>query len=71
LSRWSVQGCANCQTHLEAKAFIGLHEFPEASLKDAGYDVEIRTRDGVLRQPRAPATALPVIPKKLFRFEVR
>src|SRR5262249_10563444 len=22
LSRWHVQGCANCQTHLEAQAFI-------------------------------------------------
>jgi len=71
LSRWSVQGCANCQTHLEAKAFIGLQGFRAESLESAEYEIEIRTRDGLLSQPQALATALPTIEKKLFRFEVR
>jgi tyrosinase len=32
LSRWSVQGCANCQTHLEATAVIPLPEDIAAAL---------------------------------------
>jgi len=71
LSRWNVQYCANCQTHLEVKAFIGLHGFRAASIEKAEYEIEIRTRDGLLNQPRAVATALPVFEKKLFRLEVR
>ena len=72
LSRWRVQYCANCQTHLEVKAFAGLHGFEERLLENAIYDVEIHTRDGVLKggQPRASA-ATQRIEKKLFRIEVR
>jgi tyrosinase len=66
LSRWSVQYCANCQTHLEVKAFIGLHGFREESLKNAEYEIEIRTRDGLLNQSRVVTT----FEKKPFRFEV-
>lgn len=69
LSRWSVQYCANCQTHLEVKAFIPLHSFQEASLENTQYEVEIRTRDGVLNQ--AQHRALTGTDKKLFRLEVR
>jgi tyrosinase len=68
LSRWSVQGCANCQTHLEVKAFIGMHSFREESLKDATYEVEIRTRDGVLNQHQSPA--MPTFQKNAFHVEV-
>ena len=71
LSRWSVQGCANCQTHLEVKAFIGLHRFSAESLEGAEYEIEVRTRDGRLSQPRALTTALRTIQKRLFRVEVR
>ena len=71
LSRWSVQGCANCQTHLEVKAFMGLHGFQEESLTNAKFEVEIRTRDGILTGPHTLATALPIVEKKLFRLEVR
>ncbi|MGH3710081.1 MAG: tyrosinase family protein [Pseudonocardiaceae bacterium] len=45
LSRWSVQGCANCQTHLEMKAFIGLRSILAESLTDSSYEVEIRTHN--------------------------
>ncbi|WAS90505.1 tyrosinase family protein [Nannocystis punicea] len=44
LSRWSVQGCANCQTHLEVKASFdlkGLHA-------DTQFAVVVHGRDGVL-----------------------
>lgn len=71
LSRWNVQYCANCQTHLEVKAFVSLHEFQEESIQNASYEVEIRTRDGLLNQPMAAAAALPTFQKKLFRLEVR
>jgi tyrosinase len=66
LSRWSVQYCANCQTHLEVRAFISLHGFQAESLEHATYEIEVRTRDGLLNQPRASAT----FEKKPFRFEV-
>jgi tyrosinase len=69
LSRWHVDGCANCQTHLEAKAFIGLQALQQSVADNAHYDVEVRTRDGLLSQPRAMAAAL--APRRPFRFEVR
>ncbi|MDH4065315.1 MAG: tyrosinase family protein [Acidobacteriota bacterium] len=69
LSRWNVQGCANCQTHLEAKAFMGLHGFREASVADAAFEIEVRTRDGQLGQPRTEALA--AVERRPFRFEVR
>ncbi|MBW4597476.1 MAG: tyrosinase family protein [Brasilonema angustatum HA4187-MV1] len=69
LSRWNVQYCANCQTHLEVKTFIGLHDFQEKSIKSAEYEIEIRTRDGLLTQSQS--RALTTTEKKLFHFEVR
>jgi tyrosinase len=90
LSRWNVQYCANCQTHLEVKAFVGVHATDDAlraaapndaQLDTASYDVEIRTRDGVLTesqpqpQPQAlaAAAASPAAApaQRLFRIEVR
>ena len=71
LSRWSVQGCANCQTHLEVKAFISLGGFSEVALVGAEYEIEILGRDGLLTRPAAPATLFPTFEKKLFRLQVR
>ena len=48
LSRWSVKYCANCQTHLEVKAFFGLEGFHQEKLEQATYEVEIQSRDGVI-----------------------
>jgi tyrosinase len=72
LSRWSVQYCANCQTHLEVKAFIPLRGSLGEQVDPASFDVEIRTRDGVLTQshPAALAAAAP-LGGRLFRLEVR
>jgi tyrosinase len=70
LSRWSVTGCANCQTHLEVRAFIDLPTAKEAMLvNETTCHVEIHTRDGVLAHPRA--LSLPMVQKSLFRVEVR
>jgi tyrosinase len=71
LSRWRVEGCANCQSHLEVKAFMSLHRFKEESLVGAQYEIEIRTRDGLLGQAKAPVASLAMFEKKPFIFEVR
>jgi tyrosinase len=67
LSRWHVEGCANCQTHLEARAFIGLHGLQEEVVHSTQIEVEVRTRDGLLDHPRA----LAAVARAPFRFEVR
>jgi tyrosinase len=73
LSRWSVQYCMNCQTHLEVKAHFGLQGLPEVQLEDV--EVEIRTRDGVItsagRDTARPMLARMQPGKKLFHLEVR
>ena len=65
LSRWNVQYCANCQTHLEVKAFFGvpptgvgvMADVTEAQLADATTcEVQIQTRDG--RQTEPPPSAV-------------
>jgi len=73
LSRWHVAGCANCQTNLEAKAFIGLSRLPEEAIRAAHIEVEVHTRDGLLGEHRVLAAALPrsVVARKPFHFEVR
>ncbi len=67
LSRWSVQGCMNCQAHLEAKAAIGLHGLSESDLGNARYEVEVRTHDQVYHSSVAQSAAA----KKIFLTEVR
>jgi tyrosinase len=66
-SRWNVQGCANCQTHLETKAFFVLHGFREESIEKPEIEIKVRTRDGLLDRPRP----LDLIGKKTFYFDVR
>jgi tyrosinase len=51
LSRWHVQGCANCQTHLRARATFDLRKFGLEHLTEDDIEIEIRTRR------RLPATA--------------
>ncbi|CAB3745979.1 tyrosinase [Burkholderia sp. MSh2] len=79
LSRWSVQSCANCQTHLEVRAFFPLNQFTESAVEGAQYEVEVHTRDGVRHQTQpasspvtqAVAGAAAQAAPKLFRLEVR
>ena len=72
LSRWNVSGCANCQAHLETKAFIALHGALGKSADASGVAVEVHTRDGVLGTPRAAAAAVALTAdKQLFRVDVR
>jgi tyrosinase len=73
LSRWHVAGCANCQTHLEAKAIIGVPRVREEAVGSGHFEVEVRTRDGLLGQPRALAMAgtAATAARRPFRFEVR
>jgi tyrosinase len=77
LSRWHVEGCANCQTHLRVRAAFRLHGLAVAP--DA-IEVEVKTRDdlisaGTQRTPRFAAVAANVVgaaasaPK--FKVEVR
>jgi tyrosinase len=74
LSRWNVENCANCQTHLEAQAYFGVPPAGTGVLAGATrgalgetstYDVDIRTRDGVQPQPAETNQ------QQQFRLEVR
>jgi tyrosinase len=72
LSRWHVEGCANCQTHLEARAAIPLRGAQLASLDKPKVQVEVRTRHGRVGEAGAPiaaaAAAAPARPA--FRFDI-
>jgi tyrosinase len=69
LSRWSIKYCANCQTHVEVKAFFGLEGFEEERLADAHYEIEIKGRDGILTNNRS--NEMLMAQKSLFKMEVR
>jgi tyrosinase len=67
LSRWNVQGCANCQTHLETKAFFPLPPLAGETVAKPNVKVKVRTRDGFLDRQRP----IDLVGKKTFFFEVR
>jgi tyrosinase len=76
LSRWHVAGCANCQTHLEARVAFGTHALSAAvaAINSDQITVEVRTRDGLLgEEPQhlAATARAAVAGKKPFRVEVR
>jgi tyrosinase len=66
LSRWNTQYCANCQTHLEVKAFFDLETLPKEIVDKATFDVEIKGREENLPRLKAMAAT-----KKLFHLEIR
>jgi tyrosinase len=70
LSRWSVSGCANCQTHLEVKAHFPL---PQSMVDNIApnYEIELRTHDGPISATHAAAPGTLSGTKRLFRLEVR
>jgi tyrosinase len=67
LSRWSVQGCANCQTHLEVTSHFSLEGLDDLAQSDLV--VEIRTHDGVVTAPSEELLAAQAAPRP-FRLEV-
>ncbi|MCP3383497.1 tyrosinase family protein [Bradyrhizobium sp. CCGUVB4N] len=76
LSRWHVDGCANCQTHIEGRAAISTHSLGVAAARITADDIEVqvRTRDGLLGsgpQTRAMASLTAAPGKKPFKVELR
>jgi tyrosinase len=78
LSRWHVEGCINCQNHLEATASFRLPRTitTEAATATGGVEVEVLTRQGLLggraRGPR-PAMVAEALggAREPFRVEIR
>jgi|GEM_PF-454253 len=85
LSRWNVNECANCQTHLEVKAFFGVPPAASGVMRAAtedmlsetsSYDVEVHTRAGVIT-PGGPTQSASgglramIGDQPNFRFEIR
>ena len=83
LSRWHVEGCMNCQNHLEAKASFRLpaetgRALASATTAATNVEVEVRTRKGLFggapqRVARAAAAleAKPAGPPAAFNVEIR
>ncbi|MHC2275328.1 hypothetical protein ACVME8_001939 [Bradyrhizobium diazoefficiens] len=76
LSRWHVDGCANCQTHIEGRAAISAAPLGGAAAKMTTDQIEIqvRTRDGLLgsvAQQRAIGNLTAGPGRKLFKVELR
>jgi len=69
LSRWHVQGCANCQTHLRAGASFPLHGLEPQEL--AGLEVEVRTHDGLLGDRAHGLGAAAETQRRPLRIEIR
>jgi tyrosinase len=71
LSRWHVDGCANCQTHLLAGASFPLHGLGAEQPGAGAIQVEVRTHDGLLGGRPHGLTALAGEAQPRFRVEVR
>jgi tyrosinase len=75
LSRWHVEGCANCQAHLEARAAFSAPVAGAAAaapLTAGEIEVEVRTRHGLLGDPALAAAAPAAAARqKPFRVELR
>lgn len=52
LSRWDVEGCANCQSHLRVAADIPV---PREAAENGAVHVEVHTHDGPLGEAARPA----------------
>jgi tyrosinase len=71
LSRWHVEGCANCQTHLKASAVIPIPEAVKGVDDLSNIHVEVRTRDGSPPSAAAALTASATPARPSFRVEIR
>ncbi|MEB3334834.1 MAG: tyrosinase family protein [Cyanobacteriota bacterium] len=70
LSRWHVEGCANCQTHLRASAFFQLDKRVFAGLQVQDLAARIVTRSEGER-PYAASLVSGERPRPTFRLELR
>lgn len=68
LSRWHVEGCMNCQTHLEARAHFALSD-PAKEMTPDDVEVEVHTRGSGLA--KASITAANDAPERRFRVVIR
>lgn len=59
LSRWNVQGCANCQTHLQVKSFAPLHGISAEAADRATFDVQVTTRQRTAGEAESFAAQAP------------
>ena len=71
LSRWHVDGCANCQTHLLASASFPLQGLDSEQLNPEALQVEVRTHDGLLGDRPQRLSLLEGDEPRPFRVEVR
>lgn len=71
LSRWHVDGCANCQTHLLAGAAFPLHGLNTEQLGGDAIQVEVRTHAGLLGGQPHGLMAHTAETQPHFRAEVR
>lgn len=75
LSRWHVEGCVNCQTHLQARATISLGAVLEKAPDPDKIEVEVMTRDGLLdggpRTRSAFGAAARLARRPSFKVEIR
>jgi tyrosinase len=71
LSRWHVTGCANCQTHLHARAAFSLRALHAKGVAPTEVQVEVRTRDGLLGGQAASPNAAETTTRSPFRVELR
>jgi tyrosinase len=62
LSRWHVEGCMNCQTHLEARAHFPLHGALAEGVTERHVDVQMHTRSGQPWGSAASGDAVPARP---------
>ncbi|KAF5362048.1 hypothetical protein D9756_002725 [Leucocoprinus leucothites] len=69
LSRWSVQGCSNCLTHLDVETYIPIDKTLLNTLRGSGITddikwwAEVQTRDRLRRPPTEPHRGEPEGPK--------
>jgi hypothetical protein len=72
LSRWHVQGCENCQTHLNMRTFVPLYGWTNEEAKKAKFKVQLHTRDHMQGEDKfKPQRGLDKGPLKLGHVRAR
>jgi len=60
LSRWHVEGCMNCQSHLEARAHFAIADEVATPVAAESVEIELHTRSG--RADASPASVADASP---------